>query len=415
MPAHILVAGGGIGGLASALALAQRGHRVDVFEQAEAFGEIGAGVQLGPNATRRLQALGLTRALSAIAAQPEALIVRNAANGDQIGRLPLGAAMHQQYGAPYFCVHRADLHAMLLGVVRSRAELVSLSTGARIAQIETDTDLVRVSSSDARAWRGDALIGADGLWSVVRERLVVPPAMPAAPRRTGHTAWRALVRQADLPKALRRQQVEVWLGARLHAVTYPVRRGEWLNVVVIAEAAGGTAAAETSRAAGEPFDLDDSADARAWDQASSLARLQHAIGACAGALPALLEAMPQWRAWTLHDRAPLSSPGEMARERIALLGDAAHPMLPYLAQGAGMAIEDALALATALGEGGPAEVPAALLRYAQARWQRNAQVQMRARRNGHIFHATGPMRWGRDVAMRLFGARLLDQPWLYSA
>jgi len=173
-----------------------------------------------------------------------------------------------------------------------------------------------------------------------------------------------------------------------------VRGGAWLNVVVIAESAP-------------------AGDARDWDQASSLAALQKATGRSGGALQALLEAMPGWRAWTLSDRPPLASAAEMAHERVALVGDAAHPMVPYLAQGAGMAIEDSVALAEALGQGDAADVPAAFARYAEARWQRNALVQAKARRNGQIFHAAGAVRIGRDLAMRTLGARLLDQPWLY--
>ncbi|MEP6721837.1 MAG: FAD-dependent monooxygenase [Variovorax sp.] len=394
MAAHILVAGGGIGGLASALALSRHGHRIDVLEQAAAFGEIGAGVQLGPNITRRLQALGLGEALAAVAAQPDALVVRSAASHAELARLPLGKAMQQRYGAPYLCVHRADLHGLLCDAVRAHSAVVTLNTDARLVEAASSDALVCASSADARAWEGDALVGADGLWSAVRKQ-VEPNDVP--PRRTGHTAWRALVAQSALPVALRNgQRVDVWLGPRLHAVAYPVRGGEALNVVVVAESAT------------------PAGDARDWDQASSLAALQQATGRTGAALQALLEAMPAWRAWTLADRTPLSSADTMARGRVALVGDAAHPMLPYLAQGAGMAIEDAVALADALGSGGPAEVPQAFRRYASARWQRNAQVQARARRNGEIFHATGPVRMGRDLAMRVLGAGLLDQPWLYA-
>ena len=396
MPAHILIGGGGIAGLASALALARHGHRIDVLEQAAAFGEIGAGVQLGPNATRRLQALDLGNALAAVAARPDALVVRNASSLAELARLPLGDAMARRYGAPYCCVHRADLHALLLGAVRARAGCdVTLSTEARIVDAATTDALIRASSADARAWEGDALIGADGLWSIVRAQLEPDNATP--PRSTGHTAWRALVGQSALPAALRNsKRVDVWLGPRLHAVAYPVMGGDALNVVVVAESAP-------------------AGDARDWDQASSLAALQRAAGRTGAALQALLEAMPDWRAWSLNDRAPLSSAEGMARGRVALVGDAAHPMLPYLAQGAGMAIEDAVALAEALGDAGPAAVPDAFRRYAAARWQRNAQVQARARRNGAIFHATGLLRLGRDTALRLLGKRLLDSPWLYGA
>ncbi|WP_422087774.1 FAD-dependent monooxygenase [Variovorax sp.] len=392
MPAHILVAGGGIGGLATALALSRHRHRADVFEQAAVFGEIGAGVQLGPNATRRLQQLDLGPGLAAIAARPDALVVHSADSGSDLARMPLGDAMQQRYGAPYFCVHRADLHGLLLDAVRARG-IGNLVTAARITQVETSDDLVCMSSTDARAWEGEAIVGADGLWSLVRRQLDTASAAQS-PRVTGHTAWRALIEQAKLPAALRRRQVDVWLGPRLHAVAYPVRGGDWLNVVVIAESAP-------------------AGDARDWDQSSSIAALRQAMGRSCGALQSLLDAMPAWRAWSLGDRAPMTSAADMAHERVALVGDAAHPMVPYLAQGAGMAIEDALALADALGEGNAAAVPAAFARYAEARWARNAQVQARARRNGEIFHATGAVRLGRDMAMRLLGAKLLDQPWLY--
>jgi len=389
VPAHILVAGGGIAGLASALALAQRRHRIDLLEQALAFGEVGAGIQLGPNVTRRLQALGVWQALMRVAARPDALVVRHAIGGGEIARMPLGNAMLRSYGAPYLCVHRADLHGLLLAAVRASGA-VTLTTGARVTQVVARLDAVCASSSEARAWEGDALIGADGLWSTVRAELL--GVMP--PQATGHTAWRALVEQSTLPAALRSKQVEVWLGPRLHAVAYPVCRGEWLNVVVLAESA--------------PL-----GDARDWDQASSLSTLRQATGRVDGSLQALLEAVPQWRAWTLSDRPPLEGPAQMAGDRLALVGDAAHPMLPYLAQGAGMAIEDAVALAEALDGGGSDQVPAALARYAEARWERNAAVQSRARRNGAIFHATGLLRLGRDAALRLLGPRLLDVPWLY--
>jgi len=392
MPAHILVAGGGIGGLATALALSRRRHRADVFEQAQAFGEIGAGVQLGPNATRRLQQLDLGPALAAIAARPDALAVHSAESGAELAQMPLGDAMQQRYGAPYFCVHRADLHGLLLEAVRARGS-GTLVTAAQIRQVETSDDLVCLSSTDARAWEGEAIVGADGLWSMVRRQLDTPSA-EQPPRVTGHTAWRAMVEQATLPAGLRSRQVRVWLGARLHAVAYPVRGGDWLNVVVIAESAP-------------------AGDARDWDQAGSVAALKQAMGRSCAGLQSLLDAMPGWRAWSLGDRAPMTSAADMAHERVALVGDAAHPMVPYLAQGAGMAIEDAVALADSLGDGSAAEVPGAFFRYAEARWSRNAQVQARARRNGEIFHATGLVRLGRDMAMRLLGARLLDQPWLY--
>jgi len=396
MSLQILIAGAGIGGLAAALALARGGHRVEVLEQAAAFGEVGAGIQLGPNVTRRLHALGLAAGLARIAARPAMLCVRSAHDGRELARLPFGETAERRYGGPYLCVHRADLHALLLEALRGESGLaaaVTLNTGAQVRRISLrGGKAVCAESADARAWEGDALVGADGLWSRVRAEVLEddPPPQP-----TGHTAWRAMLPQAALPERLRSDRVEVWLGARLHAVAYPVRGGDWLNVVVLAESAP-------------------PGDARDWDQAASLASLQQATGRVGPPLQALLEAVPAWRAWSLHDRPPLAGSQAMARERIALLGDAAHPMLPYLAQGAGMAIEDAAALAEALAGADGEAVPAALTRYAQARWARNAQVQARARRNGRIFHATGPVRLGRDLALRLGGAAVLDVPWLYA-
>lgn len=390
MALQFLVAGGGIGGLASALALGRGGHRVELFEQSAVFAEVGAGIQLGPNAVRRLHALGLAGALDAIAARPDALVVRAAHDDHELARLTLGDAALQRYGAPYCCVHRADLHGVLLAAVRTQAD-VTLNHPARLLQIERSDDAVTIATDGPRAWEGDALVGADGLWSVVRAELAVPGAVP---RPTGHTAWRGLLSQDALPPAQRSTQVRVWLGDRLHALVYPVRRGELLNVVVLAEAAP-------------------AGDARDWDQSTSLDALQRATGRCCTTLQGYLSAVPSWRAWTLHDRAPLAGPAQMAHERIALVGDAAHPMLPYLAQGAGMAIEDAVALAASLQGAVASDVPSSFQRYAQVRWQRNARVQARARRNGEIFHAAGPLRVARDAAMRVLGARLLDQPWLY--
>ena len=364
MTLRILIAGGGIGGLTAALALARQGHHVELLEQADVFAEVGAGIQLGPNATRRLASLGLSKAVEDIAAHPEALVITGALSGDELARLRLGEAMQQRYGASYCCVHRADLHALLLEAVQGEGG-ATLNLRARITRIEARDDAVAVATEDARAWEGDALVGADGLWSVVRPAVTGDA---SAPRSTGHTAWRGLIDQRTLPLAERSTDVRVWLGPRLHAVAYPVRRGEALNVVVLAESAP-------------------TGDARDWNQASSLEALQRATGDCCGNLQALMASVPNWRAWTLSDREPLVGAREMSTGRIALLGDAAHPMLPYLAQGAGMAIEDAVALADALrdAQNRSAGVPAALAHYAGARWQRNARVQARARRNAEIF------------------------------
>ena len=397
MPARILIAGGGIGGLAAAVALARRGHGVEVLEQAPAFAEIGAGIQLGPNVTRRLKSLDLLDGAMKLAARPPAVAVRDAQDGRLLACMPLADTIERKYGGPYLCIHRADLHGVLLEAARGLAPRAELSTGTQITQVAARGDTVCVGAGAEHAWEGDGLVGADGLWSLVRRR-VSEDAAP--PRATGHTAWRALVRIDALPAALRSSEVQVWLGERLHAVAYPVRAGAFLNFVVIAEVQPGGARAQKP----DPAD---------WDQQADLAALLAAIGKrCDGVFP-LIEAMPQWRAWQLNDLPPLSGPQDMVRERIALLGDAAHPMLPYLAQGAGMAIEDAVALADRVGTGAAADLPAAFARYAAARWQRNARVQARAQRNGEVFHAGGARRMARDAALRVLGAHLLDNPWLY--
>lgn len=383
-----LVAGGGIGGMAAALACARAGWEVRLFERAEAFAEVGAGIQIGPNVTRILQAWGLGEALARVAAFPAALQVRDAASGAALARLPLGQRALARYGAPYGTVHRADLHAILRSAAQAEAQVhVNPGQGVQgFSQSAYEVTLLRTSGAPVE---GDLLIGADGLWSRVRDQLLAD----GPPRATGHLAYRALVRQAALPAALRSHDVTAWLGPGLHVVHYPVRAGEALNVVAIVHGR-----------------LDSDLDQ--WDHAATVEGLRAAMAPTCTALRALLEAVPSWRLWALCDRAPVRTAGQMAQGRVALLGDAAHPMLPYLAQGAGMAIEDAAELGRNLAMQA-LEPPLALRRYALNRWQRNARTQARAHRNGRIFHATGALRWGRNLSLRLVGAPLLDVPWLY--
>lgn len=387
----VLVAGGGIGGLAAALACARAGLPVQLFERSPAFAEVGAGIQLGPNVTRLLQAWGLTASLEAVAAYPDNLFIRSADTGAELGRLRLGAQARARYGAPYATIHRADLQALLLQAVQGEAGVV-LGLDQAITGFEQDANSVSVHHADGRQTPGALLVGADGLWSRVRQQLLGD----GAPRPTGHQAYRAMVPQANLPAALRCQDVVVWLGTGLHVVQYPVRGGDWLNLVALVE---------------DRTQQQNPGDRSGWDHAALGADLQRLLHSSAPALQALVQAMGGWRLWHLQVRDTVSSASQMAQGRVALLGDAAHPMLPYLAQGAGMAIEDAQALGQALSSAGA--TPKALAQYSQARWQRNARVQKRALRNAWIFHASGPTRWGRDLAMRLLGESLLDMPWLY--
>ena len=392
MSRQLLIAGGGIGALAAALSSARAGWQVRLYEKAEVFSEVGAGLQLGPNATRILQGWGLGQALERLAAFPDKLLVRSAPSGRELASLSLGSRCQQRYGAPYATLHRADLHSMLLDSVRLRPE-VKLHLNSPVTGYTDTPEGVQLAWADGYSVEGDALIGADGLWSQVRlQTLEDHVAQP-----TGHLAYRALVRQSDLPKSLRSQQVSVWLGPDMHLVSYPVRGGEWLNVVMFTQ--------------GQVPD-----DHQDWDHAGLRDNVLTATAGHCAELTALVEAVPAWRLWALCDRPPVASAAQMARGRVALLGDAAHPMPPYLAQGAGMAIEDAAELGRCLaGVVKPvADVPLALRRYALNRWQRNARVQARAVRNGQIFHATGPLRLGRDIALKLLGHRLLDMPWLYA-
>ncbi len=390
MHTDVLIAGGGIGGLAAGLACSRAGCHVRLYERAEAFDEVGAGIQMGPNVMRVLRGWELDVPLQQLAAFPDRLQVRHALSGAELGVLPLGASMVQRYGAPYATIHRADLQQVLLQALQQR-DAVWLHTGKTVNRYVETNGAVGLSLSDGMDVEGDALIAADGLWSRIRQQLLAD----GPPRVAGHLAYRALVRQDDLPVMLRSQQVTAWLGPRLHVVAYPVRGGEWLNVVAIVH----------GHVQGS---LED------WDHGANAADLQAALSTTCTSLRELIAAVPAWRLWVLCDRPPMGSVDQMTRGHVALLGDAAHPMRPYLAQGAGMAIEDAAELGRQVAlVDGVLDVPTLLRRYALNRWQRCARVQARSIRNGGIFHLDGPMAWARDASLRLLGERLLDVPWLY--
>lgn len=388
MNKQVLIAGGGIGGLAAALACTRAAWDVRLYERAQEFGEVGAGIQIGPNVVRILHGWGLQSELQQVAAFPNQLQVRNAHSGAVLGTLPLGARAVQRYGAPYATIHRADMHRLLLDAVRRQGH-VQLKLGSWVESFAQTEHVVTLCTTDGLEVEGDVLVGADGVWSRLRQLLL----NDGSPRVTGHVAYRAMVLQSSLPAALRSQQVTAWMGPKLHMVQYPVRQGDWLNVVVVIHSPG-------------PRDAED------WDQHATVGELRHALQGMAAPMRDLVAAIPQWRLWALSDREPLRSAAQMAQGRVALLGDAAHPMRPYLAQGAGMAIEDAAQLGRSLSIDS-VEVPLRLQRYALNRWERCARVQARSIRNGEIFHAEGLTRFGRDLSLRLLGQHLLDVPWLY--
>lgn len=386
-PQQMLIAGGGIGGLAAAVACTQRGVPVQLLERAAQLSEVGAGIQIGPNVTRILQAWGLGDALAQVAAFPPRLQARDAQTGQVLGTLTLGERAQSLYGAPYATIHRADLQGLLHSAAQSAG--VDIRLGQTVQGWQDTSDGLGVTTADGASVQAGALIGADGVWSAVRQQLLGD----APARFTGHLAYRALVAQADLPAHLRSEQVTVWMGPRLHVVHYPVRSGQWLNLVAIVHGA-------------KPEPSQD------WDQVGQTQALLQAMGAVGHDLHERLASVPAWRQWALHDREPLNRAKQMAQGRVALLGDAAHPMRPYLAQGAGMAIEDAQVLAQCFCIDN-ATVPEQLQAYAEQRWVRNARVQARAIRNGRIFHAQGAVALGRNLTMRFMGERVMDVPWLY--
>jgi salicylate hydroxylase len=394
MTTQILIAGAGIGGLGAALALAQSGLKVTVLEQSDAFGEVGAGVQISPNAYKVLCDWGLTEVLKQAANFPERLQVRSAASNKLLGQLTMGEAAQTRCGFPFATLHRADLHTLQLNAVRQLPN-VELHLNAKIVQISEANQQVTVVTDAGYTFTADALIGADGLRSRVRQHVLGD----AEPRSTGHTAWRALLPMANVPLELQLDQVTAWLAPDSHTITYPVQQGKSLNIVYCAENKGGIGQFDGINSLQPAYLLPEQLS-KVLQNGFQTATKQNV-----------------WTRWDLFDRAPMASSAEMfnpAHPRIALLGDAAHPMLPYLAQGAGMALEDAQALAMSTQQN-PSDLSQALQLYAQTRWQRNAKVQARARRNGQIFHAKPPLSWARDASMSVLGEKIMDVPWLYKS
>ena len=408
MTDSVLIAGGGIAGLAAAVGLARAGWQPTVCERAPAFSEVGAGVQLGPNVTRILRAWGAEAALEKVGFQPEQLLARDLHTGEVLATLSLKDAQHR-YGSPYVTVHRADLHGLLLQLAQSQNVVLHNDQQVKELQQLQNGVLAQYSKGEPSSSHQMAVV-ADGVWSQLRQQLLGD----GAATFTGHVAYRALIKQADLPVALRTQDVSVWMGPHAHVVHYPVRGGEWLNVVCLVEAVPSEVAWSTQQNNQTPEAWQ---SLQSWNTQQTFAQtqqsLRHALRGAHSHLQQLIENCTDWRLWPLCGRSPMKGAHEHAIGHVALIGDAAHPMLPYLAQGAGMAIEDAFELAQHVPTSANENVQQGLLRFAQARWQRNARVQQRAIRNGNIFHAQGPVRFARNMGLRMLGARLMDVPWLY--
>lgn len=387
----VIIAGAGIGGLTAALAIAQRGFDVVVFDQAQRLEEVGAGIQLSPNASRILIALGLGEQLRRYVVVPEELRVMNARTASMLARAPLGALAQQRYGAPYWLIHRGDLQTVLIEAVRARADIV-LYLGTRVEGFAIQDNGVTISARTSQHSvenRGIALIAADGLWSSLYRRL----GHRREPRFACQTAWRALVPADALSPELREPAVNLWFGASAHLVHYPVRCGSLLNVVAI---------------------IRDSWRECGWSEPGERAEILARYPAPVWSAPprTILAAAQHWQKWALYDRVPLARWGKGA---VTLLGDAAHPMLPYLAQGAAMAIEDAAVLARRLAET-PEDPAGAMRRYELQRHARTARAQRAARRNGIIYHLGGPGAFLRSLTLSAIGGeRLLARyDWLYS-
>jgi salicylate hydroxylase len=388
----VIIAGGGIGGLTAALALARRGLRVTVLEQAQRLEESGAGIQLSPNATRTLIDLGLDEALRPLAVMPDELRIMNALTGREIMRMPLGKFAADRYGAPFWLLHRGDFLGALAGAV-SRQLGITIKLGQQVQDYVIHPNGITVSSLTATGIadeRGFAVVAADGLWSSLRRQL----GDPVPPRYTGRSAWRGSIPAREARAEFREPAVYLWIGPDAHLVHYPVKAGHVINIVVITADRGGIVSAERSKPA-MPGDLMSCLSDNDWAMPTrTLVRLPAA-----------------WQKWPLYDRRPLR---RWSRGPVGLLGDAAHPMLPYLAQGAAMAIEDGVVLAECFARQ-PDDPGRALQAYCSARRGRTRKLQLLSARNGARYHF-GPSRaWLRNAAMQaLGGAGLLKHyDWIY--
>lgn len=392
-PTDILIAGAGIGGLTAALACAQNNLKVAVIERTSELGEAGAGLQIAANGTHVLEKLGLGAELENIGFRPEAATLRLGQSGRTIFSNPLGEAARERYGAWYYHVHRADLHRILAEAANANPN-IDLQLGKAVTGFVETEGLVSADPSHGNSISGTALIGADGIHSSVREGLFGKD----APRFTGNVAWRLLVPTRSLPAGLIPPHATVWTGPKGHAVTYYVRGGELVNFVGVVER--------------EDWQVE------GWLESGDISELKQDFAPWCSTIHQLIDAADETTCfkWALFDRDPLPS---WSKGRVTLLGDACHPMLPFMAQGACMAIEDAWVLAAELAK---AEDPAqAFLRYEAQRKKRTARVQMAARANAKRFHKGAPLGQLGTYGPMWLAARvkpdLLNKPfdWIYGA
>ena len=382
--APVLVAGGGIGGIAAALALARLGLPVKVLEQAAQLGEIGAGVQLGPNAFAAFDALGIGHQARERAVLIDEMVMHDALDESQVGRIPTGEAFFKRFGNPYAVIHRADMHTCLLEAAQA-TQRIEVLTGTTVARVEQDAVGVTVHDARGGVHHGCALIGADGVKSAVRRQFVGDDA-----RVSGHVVYRAVVDKAHFPQDLQWNAASIWVGPNCHLVHYPLRGGDQYNVVVTFH----------------------SREVEEWSvREGSREEVQtYFEGICPRARQ-LIDLPKDWKRWATADREPIA---QWNFGRVTLLGDAAHPTLQYMAQGACMAMEDAVTLGEALRSSNN-DLGRALALYQASRVARTARIVLSAREMGRIFHAKGVERLVRnDLWKDRSPERFYDaMEWLY--
>jgi 3-hydroxybenzoate 6-monooxygenase len=382
----MLILGGGIGGLTAALALAKIDVPTIVIEQAEEFREIGAGIQLGPNGFRALKTLGLEAEAMKLGVFTDELVFMDSMTGKRVTTIPTREAFQQRFGFPYTTIHRSDLHSMLLSAA-DNSDLIELVTGAKIdAIIEGPT--VTAAATDGRTFQGSALVGADGLWSRTRQ-LIVGDGPPII---SGHIAYRAVLPTSGVPEEYRQNAMILWGGAKHHLVQYPLRGGDLFNLVAV-------------------FHSDKYVEG--WDTTGDAAELHRRFANACEPVQALLSKIDAWRMWVLCDREPVKN---WSKHNITLLGDAAHPMLQYLAQGACMAMEDAVVLSRMVAQSRD-DLAAAFQNYQQQRYLRTGRCQVMARVHGEFYHAEGVKA---ELRTNMLSARTPEQSyagldWLYQA
>ncbi|MSQ70010.1 MAG: 3-hydroxybenzoate 6-monooxygenase [Betaproteobacteria bacterium] len=381
----VLVVGGGIGGFATALALARRNIPAHLFETATEFKEIGAGIQLGPNAFRMFDHLGVLEQMNNWAVLPDNIIFRDALTGEELIRVPAGNSMVKRFGYPYGVIHRADMHNVLIDAVKQQP-LVTLSPGTKIVKHEDRGDRVVIESEQGTTYEGRGLVGADGLWSRTREYVTGE----GKPRVSGHIAYRAVIPTGEVPQHLQENNVVLYAGPKTHLVHYPLTRGTVYNLVVV---------------------FHSSRYEEGWDQYGDPEELKERFRSQQPKVLEFLAMANTWKMWVLCDREPIRN---WTKGRVTLLGDAAHPMLQYLAQGANMAMEDGAVLAKHLAGAGD-DVNRAFLDYQQERYLRTTRVQITARLYGDLYHAADATA---DFRKQLLAGRTPEQSyngmaWLY--